>query len=268
MKIEGVKDPDQELKMEIIVLTEIMERGGRHVCKMLDRGRNEKFFFVIMTLVGASLKDLRKACPGAKFSIGSALRVGIQCMEALEDLHKMGYIHRDVKPGNFACGREEVNQHRTIYILDFGASRKYLNEKKEIRTPRCSPGFRGTVRYAPLSGHFSRELSRKDDLETWLYQQIEITRGKLPWSTVGRKDEVLNQKILNRTTGGILEEVPRQYGMILCYIDELGYYDTPDYEYIYRQLRNCMKGLKVQDSDPYDWEHRKDNVGGQHRKTA
>lgn len=33
------------------------------------------------------------------FSMGTAIGVGIQCLEALEDLHKAGYLHRDIKPG-------------------------------------------------------------------------------------------------------------------------------------------------------------------------
>ena len=35
--------------------------------------------------------------------------------------------------------------------------------------------------YASLSAHLNREQSRKDDLESWLYQQIELTRSALPW---------------------------------------------------------------------------------------
>ncbi|MCP3665971.1 MAG: protein kinase [Gammaproteobacteria bacterium] len=262
MKIEEVKVSDKELKMERNVLEAFMKRGSRHVCKLLDKGRSEKFDFVIMTLVGENLKDLRKACPGAKFSIGSALRVGIQCMEALEDLHGIGFIHRDVKPGNFACGRAEINQHRTIYILDFGLSRNYKNSKGEIRDPRSTTDFRGTVRYAPLRSHYNQELSRKDDLETWFYQQVEITRGKLPWSMLVEKGAVERYKILSRTSGELIEEVPRQYYKMLCYIDSLGYWDTPDYKYIYRNLRQCMDERKVQESDPYGWER-----GGQHRQS-
>ncbi|MCP3661524.1 MAG: protein kinase, partial [Gammaproteobacteria bacterium] len=195
MKVEGAKEPNQVLRMEVVILNELLRRGGRHVCKIIDRGRNEDFNYVIMTLVGNSLQELRKACPGAKLSIGSALRAGLQCMEALEDLHGIGYIHRDVKPGNFACGREEVNQQRTLYILDFGLSRRWSQPDGEIRTPRSSVGFRGTVRYAPLNCHNSRELSRRDDLETWFYMLIEITKGRLPWSTLTDKDKVGRYKV-------------------------------------------------------------------------
>ncbi len=98
LKVEGAKEPIQILKIEVFVLNELMKRGGRHVCKIMDRGRNENINYIIMTLVGNSLQQLRKACPGAKLSIGSALRAGIQCVEALEDLHGIGWLHRDVKP--------------------------------------------------------------------------------------------------------------------------------------------------------------------------
>ncbi len=260
MKVEGAKDPIQVLKMEVVVLTECMQRGGRHVCKIIDRGRNNIFNYVIMTLVGQSLQDLRKACPGGKFSMGTALCAGIQCLEAIEDMHQIGYLHRDVKPGNFAIGREENGEQRKVIILDFGLARKYLNARGQIRTPRSAAGFRGTVRYAPLNCHHSRELSRKDDLETWYYQQLEITLGKVPWANVGDKDEVMRYKENARRTGEISRDCPQQFAPIIQYIDGLKYWDAPDYNYIYGLLRQCMQQRQCREQDPYDWEK-----GGQHR---
>ncbi|KAK6041663.1 hypothetical protein COOONC_20832 [Cooperia oncophora] len=34
-------------------------------------------------------------------------------------LHNIGYLHRDVKPGNYTIGRPELNELRKVYILDF-----------------------------------------------------------------------------------------------------------------------------------------------------
>ena len=69
----------------------------------------------------------RKAGPGGHMSLGTALGVGIQCLEALEgtvernptvitisDLHSIGYLHRDVKPGNYTVGRQELNELRKV----------------------------------------------------------------------------------------------------------------------------------------------------------
>lgn len=55
--------------------------------------------------------------PEQKFSMGTALSVGIQCLEALEDLHSIGYLHRDVKPANYTVGRKELNELRKVERL-------------------------------------------------------------------------------------------------------------------------------------------------------
>ena len=80
--------------MEVFVLTELGKRGGRHFCKIEDKGRFGSFNYVVMTLVGKSLQDLRKEGPGGHMSLGTALSCGLQALEALEDLHGIGYLHR------------------------------------------------------------------------------------------------------------------------------------------------------------------------------
>ncbi|VDM81664.1 unnamed protein product, partial [Strongylus vulgaris] len=129
LKVEGVDEKVQVLKMEVFVLSELMARGGRHFCRIEDKGRFGNFNYVVMTLVGKSLLDLRKSSPTQRLTLACALSVGIQCLEALEDLHGIGYLHRDVKPGNYTIGRPELNELRKIYILDFGMCRKFTNDQ-------------------------------------------------------------------------------------------------------------------------------------------
>jgi tau tubulin kinase len=254
MKVEGVREQIQVLKMEVLVLQSLKERGSRHGCAILDRGRNDQFNYVIMTLVGKSLQDLRKEGQGGHLSLSSALRAGRQCLEATADLHNIGYLHRDIKPGNFAVGRAEVAQQRTVFILDFGLARKFVKDTGEIRTPRAAAGFRGTVRYAPINCHRSKELGRKDDLETWFYMQVELTLGRLPWSAVQDMHEVGRLKEANRHDGSLFAGCPPQYPPILQYIDGLQYWDQPDYELIYRHINTAVTANNFREEDPYDWE--------------
>ena len=210
MKVEGVREQIQVLKMEVLVLQSLKAKGSRHGCDIIDRGRNDQFNYVIMTLVGKSLQDLRKEGQGQHLSLSSVLRKGKQCLEATADLHSIGYLHRDIKPGNFAIGRAEVQQQRTVFVLDFGLARKFIKEDGSIRTPRAAAGFRGTVRYAPINCHRSKELGRKDDLETWFYMQVELTTGRLPWSTVNDMNEVGRLKEANRRDGSLFAGCPPQ----------------------------------------------------------
>ncbi|VDK54032.1 unnamed protein product, partial [Cylicostephanus goldi] len=139
LKVEGIDE-----KVQVFVLQTLMERGGRHFCRIEDKGRFGKYNYIVITLVGKSLLDLRKSQPTNRLSLACALSVGIQCLEALEgtvlnnikstdllksDLHGIGYLHRDVKPGNYTIGRPEVNELRKIYILDFGMCRKFTNDQ-------------------------------------------------------------------------------------------------------------------------------------------
>ncbi|VDK65962.1 unnamed protein product [Onchocerca ochengi] len=245
------------LKMEVYVLTELNKRNNRHFCKIEDKGRFGSFNYVVMTLVGKSLQvDLRKANPAQHFSMGTALGAGIQALEALEDLHSIGYLHRDVKPGNYTIGRPELNELRKVYVLDFGMCRKYTSAQNIIRKPRAAAGFRGTVRYAPISCHLQRELCRKDDVETWIYMQVEITTGNLPWKNIADMNQVGEYKkrcrfepALSELMGGCAPEL-RQ---ILQIVDALKYYDQPPYQQIYQLMRQSFQSTGTQEF-PYDWE--------------
>ena len=91
LKTEGQEEKVQLLKMEVFVLLELSKaKLDRHFCKIEDRGQCDKFNYVVMTLVGKSLQDLRLMQPKRRFSMGTALSIGIQCLEALEDLHSVG----------------------------------------------------------------------------------------------------------------------------------------------------------------------------------
>ncbi|KAK6104279.1 Protein kinase domain family protein [Brugia pahangi] len=257
LKVESVHEKVGFLKMELTVLSKLKEQDRlRHFCTIEDKGRHKDFFYIVMTMVGKSLQELRLEAQNKKFSLGTAISVGIKCLEALEDLHNIGYLHRDVKPGNFAIGRPEVKELRNVYVLDFGMARLYIHEDGTMRNPRALTGFRGTVKYAPLSAHILRELCRKDDVESWLYMVVELTNGKLPWRNMTEinaigvsKKQCRKDKGIKKLFGGC----PRKYIEILQICDKTKFFDTPDYEKIYSLMRNAIQDTRSQEY-PYDWE--------------
>ncbi|VDK54766.1 unnamed protein product, partial [Anisakis simplex] len=203
-----------------------------------------------------ALKDLRLTAPLRKFSLGTAIGTGIQCLEALEDLHSIGYLHRDVKPGNYTIGRAELNELRKIYVLDFGMCRKFIHDDGTIKKPRAAANFRGTVKYASIACHMERELCRLDDCETWLYMIVELTKGSLPWRNLRSMEEIGRFKKSCRSDISMRQlfgGCPREYIDIMRLIDGGKFFDEPKYAQIYSILRKALLNLGVQEF-PYDWE--------------
>uniref|UniRef100_A0A915A1T7 Protein kinase domain-containing protein n=1 Tax=Parascaris univalens TaxID=6257 RepID=A0A915A1T7_PARUN len=136
--------------MKVFVLRELKNRNAKYFCDVVDNRQFHNVNYIVMTLVGSSLQELRKMSSKAsadkeKLTLGCALSVGIQCLEAIHELHDVGYLHRDVKPANFAIDKFDI---RKIYLLDLGLCRKYVGRNGEVRRPRWAAGFRGTIRRA------------------------------------------------------------------------------------------------------------------------
>uniref|UniRef100_A0A158P692 non-specific serine/threonine protein kinase n=1 Tax=Angiostrongylus cantonensis TaxID=6313 RepID=A0A158P692_ANGCA len=258
LKVEAENDPHGLLRMEVYVLMELKKTKfqARHFLGLKDRGNVPgKFNYVVMTLVGKSLQELRNEAPMKKFSMGTAISVGRQCLEALEDLHNVGILHRDIKPGNYTIGRKELNELRKVYMLDFGMARKFVKEDGTLRNPRARAGFRGTVKYAPLACHVHREQCRKDDIESWMYMLVEITCGRLPWRNLTESNDVglFKKDCKGERYRCLFGGCPREYTEIFPILDKGKFFDAPDYPAIYKLLELALQNTRAQEF-PYDWE--------------
>jgi len=72
-------------------------------------------------------------------------------LNAIENVHNKGFIHRDVKPSNFLVGRAKARNK--VYITDFGLSKSHLDKDGIPVIKRSMAEFRGTVAYASLNAH-------------------------------------------------------------------------------------------------------------------
>ncbi|EYB86081.1 hypothetical protein Y032_0286g1410 [Ancylostoma ceylanicum] len=205
MKVEPLmKSKDDEiLKMEIFVLKKI--QNSRHVCRCLASGKTDSYTFVVMSLLGKELSDIRRRLPNRKISTPSTLRISIQVIRGLQDLHEAGFVHRDVKPSNLAMG---LYNTQVVYIFDFGLARQILlpgdGGRLRLREPRNKVMFRGTVRYCSLNVHQHKEQGRHDDLYGALFAMIECLTGSLPWRGMVRKEAA---KVKENTTDAVLCKV-------------------------------------------------------------
>ncbi|KAK8770762.1 hypothetical protein V5799_012772 [Amblyomma americanum] len=250
LKLESAKQAKQVLKMEVAVLKKL--QGREHVCRFIGCGRNDRFNYVVMQLQGKNLAELRRAQPRGAFSLSTTLRLGLQILRAIQSIHEVGFLHRDVKPSNFAMGRTQ-HSSRKVYMLDFGLARQYVTTTGEVRPPRAAAGFRGTVRYASVNAHKNKEMGRHDDLWSLFYMLVEFVNGQLPWRKIKDKEQVglMKEKYDHRL---LLKHLPSDFRQFLEHISSLDYYDRPDYPVLAGLFEHCMKRRGVRDSDPYDWE--------------
>ncbi|ETN70788.1 hypothetical protein NECAME_04801 [Necator americanus] len=86
------------------------------------------YVYVVMTLLHKDLHKLRADMPDRKFTFSTSLRLAMQTFNAIEELHSIGYISRDIKPGNFAPGHKSTREGKTIFMYDFGLARRYVDK--------------------------------------------------------------------------------------------------------------------------------------------
>ncbi|XP_003378553.1 Tau-tubulin kinase 1 [Trichinella spiralis] len=267
MKVEAADRMFHTLKVEAAVLQKANEENCRHTCKVYGVGRKPSYSFIAMTLVGSNLLILMKRIrcglnEKPTFSIRTSVHVGIEALEAIEDLHRIGFLHRDIKPQNFACGLEP--EHRKLYMLDFGMCRNYVRKDGSIRKPRNKVGFRGTFLYASPNALLGMEQSRRDDIWSWYFTLLEITTGTFPWgdfTVTPTKDKhryasdfgVMKSECCG-TAQQMAEGAPKEFIPIADHILSLEYYDAPNYSFLHSCLKNLMDRLKIQPEHVLDWE--------------
>ncbi|MGB8960309.1 MAG: protein kinase [Candidatus Aminicenantales bacterium] len=91
----------------------------RNVCRMHDLGREEgtgTYFITMEYVPGEDLKSLIHRI-GA-LPVGKAVTIARQAAEGLAEAHRLGVVHRDLKPQNVMIDREGA-----VRIMDFGIAR-------------------------------------------------------------------------------------------------------------------------------------------------
>lgn len=80
--------------MESHVLKRFQNRP--HCPYMFGSGTTSMYTYTALQLLGKSLSDLRKLCllKPARLSVSSSIRSIYQCLEAIESLHNIGFLHR------------------------------------------------------------------------------------------------------------------------------------------------------------------------------
>ncbi|CAI5446084.1 unnamed protein product [Caenorhabditis angaria] len=281
MKTESHTAKMARLRIELQILEEITaycirKQCPHHFCNLMDSGNTLDFFWIVMTLIGPSLQTIRKILH-KQFSKTTTLKMSLQILDALKILHDVGFIHRDLKPGNVCVGVPPGDDH-VLYLLDFGISRRIYRSAKsrELRKERKKVPFFGTRKFCTRACHLELDQGRKDDVETWIYTTLDLLHNDkgLPWANCfSDPAKVLEKKLalFENPSKELHTCVPQQFCTIIEYVRKLNFEDEVDYAFIETEIHNIAKERNLNLKDKFDWKGRleeliKDNEASKHNR--
>ena len=210
--------------------------------------------YLAMELLGPNLSDLFEICDG-HFTIQTTLLLGIQMIERIKNLHSKNYLHRDIKPENFLIGIGY--QSNKVYMIDFGLSKKYKDNKMNHLPYKEHRPLTGTTRYASINNHLGIEQSRRDDLESIGYVLIYFLKKRLPWqgmqgSTKQSKYDKIMEKKLSVNINILCKDLPMEFSVYLKYVRNLRFDERPDYDFLKNLFIERLYSLYTE-KFYYDW---------------
>jgi serine/threonine protein kinase/tetratricopeptide (TPR) repeat protein len=142
----------------------------KNVCQMFDLGEAEGTHFITMEYVpGEDLKNMIRM--SKSMSVGAAVNIARQICGGLAEAHRLGVVHRDLKPGNIMIDREG-----DVRIMDFGVART-LKEKGVTGAGVII----GTPEYMSPEQVEGKEIDQQSDLYSLGIMLYEMVAGRRPF---------------------------------------------------------------------------------------
>lgn len=189
-----------------------------------------------MELLGDNLSILRRRQEAHAFSLRCTCALAIQMLKGIKAVHDHGFLHRDIKPGNFVMG--SLKDPRNVYIIDYGLSRRYVHPDGSLRQKRGETRWVGSRRYMSPNTHLRKDQSRRDDLWGFLYVVIELYTGTLPWAHlrgIQNLDKIRDIK-LTLANEKLVQDLPAPFTKMLQHIMGLKWAERPNYRYLHNLL--------------------------------
>jgi|TARA_B110000285_G_scaffold80930_1_gene93422 casein kinase 1 len=149
----------------------------------------------------------------------------------IQSVHNKGVVHRDLKPDNVLFSQDK----RKLYIIDYGLSAMYIDNDGRHIQERVGREIIGNINFISKNIHSGCNPSRRDDLISVCYIGFYLLSGSLPWSVVNTNNVGFIKHSVNfrEYYGGIVNA--RIY-QVYDYCNKLTFKETPNYDYICKQL--------------------------------
>jgi serine/threonine-protein kinase len=142
----------------------------RNVVRVIEAGTAEDLDYIVMEkLQGYNLKELQAL--GTRFTLADTFDIILQLLGGLAACHRMGIVHRDVKPANIVRAPDGV-----IKLTDFGIARIITDQ-----TLSRSGTIVGTPNYMSPEQIRGEDVDPRSDIFSAGVVMYELLTGKKPF---------------------------------------------------------------------------------------
>lgn len=236
-------------------LTYLQLEGLPGFPKIENFSRCNGYSYLVMEHLGMSLEDML-AIRNRQFCAKTIFIVVKRMLDLVETLHRVGKIHRDIKPDNFLIGKDP----KKIFLVDMGMCKDYIKNGQHIPYA-VGKRLTGTPRYASVNAHRGVELSRRDDLESIGYIMLYLAKGKLPWQGLKEskreKSRIIGTMKKNVEIAELTKNFPGSPQIIeyFNYVAALEFDAAPDYSYLRALLDCALAENGMHDDGIFEWEY-------------
>jgi serine/threonine protein kinase/Flp pilus assembly protein TadD len=184
----------------------------KNVCQMFDLNEEKGIHYITMEYVpGEDLRSMIRM--SGQLSIGTAVNIAKQICEGLTEAHKIGVVHRDLKPQNVMIDRDGIAR-----VMDFGIARSIKG--KGITGAGV---MIGTPEYMSPEQVEGKEVDPRSDIYSLGVILYEMATGRVPFEgdtpfTIGVKHKSEAPKDPRELNSHIPEDLS---GLILKCMEKL-----------------------------------------------
>jgi serine/threonine protein kinase/Tol biopolymer transport system component len=161
----------------------ISQLSHANICQLYDLGEQDGIHFIVMEFLEGETLGARLA--KGRLPLELVLRYGAEVAEGLEQAHRMGVVHRDLKPGNIMITRTGAK------LLDFGLAKTaqpIIQQSSGLSATMTSPNYSqpltaegtviGTYQYMSPEQIEGREADARSDIFSFGAVLYEMATGR------------------------------------------------------------------------------------------